>query len=120
VSCLPAPWTSSWDTTPAPPTWGLLTPASPTLLWGITPAFYYETLFGNVVTTQFQAPVDFKWESQERREAVDDMFCFLKVIEWAQDFEDKIQHTFKSGRRVLLFCCEENCKNCGKPAMLQY
>jgi hypothetical protein len=64
--------------------------------------------------------MDFKWESEEKRQAADDMFRFLKVIEQAQDFEEKIHHTFKSGGRALLFCCEENCKNCGEPATVHY
>jgi hypothetical protein len=44
------------------------------------------------------------------------MFHFLKVIKWAQDFEEKIHHTFKSGRKAILFQCKENCNNCGEPA----
>jgi hypothetical protein len=101
-------WTSpAWDPTPALPTWGLLTPSTPTASWNITPTFQYQTLFGNTVTTQAQVPTGFKWESEERRQAADDMFHFLKVIEWAQDFEEKIHHMFKSGRRALLYHCEE-------------
>jgi hypothetical protein len=48
--------------------------------------------------------MDFKWESEERRQAADNMFHFLKVIKQAQDFEEKIHHTFKSERRALLYC----------------
>jgi hypothetical protein len=110
-------WTSPvWDNTPAPPTWGLLLPTTPTAPWNITPTFQYETLFGNLVTTHNQTPKDFEWESKERRQAADDMFHFMKVIERAQDFEEKIQHTFKSGRKALLYHCEENCENCEEPA----
>jgi hypothetical protein len=48
------------------------------------------------------------------------MFCFMKVIEWAQDFKDKMKHTYKSGKRALLYHCKENCENCGEPAILHY
>jgi hypothetical protein len=64
--------------------------------------------------------MNFKWESKERRQAADDMSHFLKVIKWAQDFKEKIHYTFKSGRRALLYCCKENCENCGEPAMCHY
>jgi hypothetical protein len=111
-----------WDDSPAPPTWGLsaLTPSAPMPSWNITPVFIYNTLFGNAIATSFQVPTDFKWESEERRQATDDMYCFLKVIEWAQDFEEKIHHMFKSGRKALLFQCEENCDNCGEPVTHHY
>jgi hypothetical protein len=114
-------WTSPvWDPSPAPPTWGLLTPLTPTVSWNITPTFQYEMLFGNLVTTQNQTLKEFEWESEERRQAADNMFCFLKVIEQAQDFEGKIHHMFKSGRKALLCQCEENCENCRKPATCRY
>jgi hypothetical protein len=114
-------WTfPAWDDTPAPPTWGLLIPSPIAASWDVAPTFQYKTLFGNLVTTCDPTPKDFKWESEERRQAADDMFHFLKVIEQAQDFEEKVQHTFKSGRKALLYRCEENCKNCGEPATCQY
>jgi hypothetical protein len=114
-------WTSpAWDPTPTLPTWGLLTPSTPTASWNITPTLQYETLFGNVVSTRVQALKDFKWESEERRQVADNMFCFLKVIEKAQDFKEKVQHTFKLGRKALLHRCEKNFENCGEPAMCQY
>jgi hypothetical protein len=48
------------------------------------------------------------------------MYHFLKVIEQAQDYKEKIHHTFKSGRKTLLFQCEENCENCGEPTTCHY
>jgi hypothetical protein len=114
-------WTSpAWDPTPALPTWGLLTPSTPTASWNIASTFQYKTLFGNMVMTRTLMPTDFQWESKERRQVADDMFYFLKVIKQAQDFKEKIHYMFKSGRKALLYCCKENCENCGELATCRY
>jgi hypothetical protein len=88
--------------------------------WDVQSDWTYTTLFGNEVPLSFTLPTTFHWKDQERREAADDMLRFLSVFDRAVGLEERLQHQFKSGRRALLWQCEENCENCGEPATRRY